>query len=51
MKDNMSEDQDSQGQAVSKNQELVDNWRYILGIASEHKREIMYANIIAIFAP
>lgn len=46
----MSEHQNSQDQAVSKEQELVYNWRYILGIAREHKREIVYANIIAIFA-
>ncbi|MFT5426871.1 MAG: ATP-binding cassette subfamily C protein [Gammaproteobacteria bacterium] len=46
----MSEYQDSQDQGVGKKQELVYNWRYILEIASEHKREIFYANIIAIFA-
>jgi ATP-binding cassette, subfamily C, bacterial len=46
----MSEHQDSQDQEMSKKQELVYNWRYILEIASEHKREILYANIIAIFA-
>ena len=28
----------------------VYNWKYILNIASEHKREIVYANIIAILA-
>ncbi|RKZ67095.1 MAG: ABC transporter ATP-binding protein, partial [Gammaproteobacteria bacterium] len=28
----------------------VYNWKYILTIASEHKREIVYANIIAILA-
>lgn len=46
----MSEHQDSQDQEVSKNHQPVYNWRYVLEIASEHKREILYANIIAIFA-
>ncbi len=46
----MSEHQDSQDQEVSKNHQPAYNWRYVLEIASEHKREIVYANIIAIFA-
>ncbi len=37
----------SQGKSV---QSHVYNWRYILNIASEHKRELVYANIIAILA-
>ena len=46
----MSETQDSPVQKGSVTQSHAYNWQYILTIASEHKREIVYANIIAILA-
>lgn len=46
----MSETQDTPIQKSSDKQDHAYNWQYILTIASEHKREIVYANIIAILA-
>ena len=46
----MSEIQDSPVQRQGMTQNHVYNWQYILTIASEHKREIVFANIIAILA-
>ena len=46
----MTEIQDTPILEESKVANQVYNWKYILNIASEHKREIIYANIIAILA-
>ncbi len=46
----MLEIQDSPVQKSSDTQNHAYNWQYILTIANEHKREIVYANIIAILA-
>jgi ATP-binding cassette subfamily C protein len=46
----MSDIQDTPIQEENKTVSQVYNWKYILNIASEHKREIVYANIIAILA-
>ena len=46
----MSDIQDPPVQEENKTVSLVYNWKYILNIASKHKREIVYANIIAILA-
>jgi ATP-binding cassette subfamily C protein len=46
----MSDIQDTPIPEESKAVNQVYNWKYILNIASEHKREIVYANIIAILA-
>ena len=46
----MLETQDSPIQKSSDTQNHAYNWQYILTIANEHKREIVYANIIAILA-
>ncbi len=46
----MSDIQDTPIQEENKAMKRVYNWEYILNIASEHKREIIYANIIAILA-
>ena len=46
----MSDIQDTPIQEENKAMKQVYNWEYILNIASEHKREIIYANIIAILA-
>ena len=46
----MSEIQDSPIHEKVMAQDHVYNWQYILTIASEHKRELVYANIIAILA-
>ena len=42
--------QDSPTHEKGITQNHVYNWQYILTIASEHKRELVYANIIAILA-
>ncbi|MFB3100998.1 MAG: ABC transporter ATP-binding protein, partial [Gammaproteobacteria bacterium] len=46
----MLEIQDSPTRERGITQDHVYNWQYILTIASEHKRELVYANIIAILA-
>lgn len=46
----MLEIQDSPTRERGITQNHVYNWQYILTIASEHKRELVYANIIAILA-
>jgi ATP-binding cassette subfamily C protein len=46
----MSEIQDTPTQKSSDTPNHTYNWQYILTIASEHKHEIVYANIIAILA-
>ena len=46
----MLEIQDSPARERGITQKHVYNWQYILTIASEHKRELVYANIIAILA-
>ncbi len=46
----MLEIQDSPTRERDITQNHVYNWQYILTIASEHKRELVYANIIAILA-
>jgi ATP-binding cassette subfamily C protein len=46
----MSDIQDTPIQEENKTVSQVYNWKYILNIASKHKREIVYANIIAILA-
>lgn len=46
----MLEIQDSPTRQRGITQDHVYNWQYILTIASEHKRELVYANIIAILA-
>jgi ATP-binding cassette subfamily C protein len=45
-------DKKSQLEIISGHQDIkpVYNWRYIFNVAMEHKREVMLANIIAIFA-
>jgi len=46
----MTDIQDTPILEENKSVNQVYNWKYILNIASEHKREIVYANIIAILA-
>lgn len=46
----MADIQDTPILEENKTVNQVYNWKYILNIASEHKREIVYANIIAILA-